>query len=278
MRPDATSPFPCLQTRARLPKAVRSARLPRPLGQAELPLGPSPAGLPVVHWLVAGGRRVPLRLVRHRRARRYILRLSPDGSARVTLPRGGSATEAVRFAQRHAAWLEHESLRLALRPSRPKAWPLGTEILFRGQLVRLEAGADGQGAMLRLGQESLRVPDAGGDLRPAVERVLRALAARELPRRALELAASHHFAVRRLTVRNQRSRWGSCSRQGAISLNWRLLQAPPFVSDYLILHELVHLRHMNHSRRFWDEVARLCPSFAAARRWLKEHSGLLRDH
>ena len=78
-----------------------------------------------------------------------------------------------------------------------------------------------------------------------------------------------------MTVRNQRSRWGSCSRRGTISLNWRLIQAPVFVRDYLILHELAHLKEMNHSRRFWREVARLCPDFAQAERWLKEHASLL---
>jgi len=102
------------------------------------------------------------------------------------------------------------------------------------------------------------------------------LAARELPVRTLELAAWHNFTVRRVTVRNQRSRWGSCSRRGTISLNWRLIQAPPFVRDYIVLHELAHLKEMNHSRRFWREVARLCPDFADAERWLKQHSGLLR--
>jgi predicted metal-dependent hydrolase len=78
-----------------------------------------------------------------------------------------------------------------------------------------------------------------------------------------------------VTVRNQRSRWGSCSRRGTISLNWRLVQAPGFVRDYLVLHELAHLKEMNHSRRFWSEVARLCPDFAEAERWLKQHSTLL---
>jgi predicted metal-dependent hydrolase len=101
------------------------------------------------------------------------------------------------------------------------------------------------------------------------------LAARELPARVLELAAPHHLPVQRVTVRNQRSRWGSCSRRGTISLNWRLVQTPLFVRDYLVLHELAHLREMNHSSRFWSEVERICPDFPEAERWLKQHSGLL---
>jgi predicted metal-dependent hydrolase len=225
--------------------------------------------------LLPGHRPVRLQFVRNRRARRYILRLRPDGSACVTVPRGGEFEEAKRFARRNAAWLEKQLLRLALRPSRPATWPAGTEILFRGEQVRLEIDADGACAQVRFGTEALSVADVNGDLRPAVEQHLRRLAARELPPRVLELAALHSLPARRVTVRNQRSRWGSCSRRGTISLNWRLVQAPDFVRDYLVLHELAHLREMNHSRRFWREVARLCPDFTKAERWLKQHSSLL---
>jgi predicted metal-dependent hydrolase len=109
-----------------------------------------------------------------------------------------------------------------------------------------------------------------------VERQLRGLAAEELPPRLFELARRHGLCVQRVTVRNQRSRWGSCSRRGTISLNWRLIQTPPFVRDYILLHELAHFIEMNHSRRFWAEVARLCPEFAQAERWLKNNGDLLK--
>jgi predicted metal-dependent hydrolase len=239
-------------------------------------LGPAPPEAAAEDWLLAGARRVRLRLVRNRRARRYVLRLGPDGAARVTIPRGGSIAEARQFAHRNAAWVEEELLRLASRPSGPRAWRVGTEIVFRGEPVRLETGGNGQSGGVRFGDQSLGVPDAAGDLRAAVERHLWQLAARELPARLLELAAAHQIPAPRVRVRNQRSRWGSCSRRGTISLNWRLVQTPPWVRDYLILHELAHLREMNHSRRFWGEVARLCPEFAEAEGWLKKHSGLLR--
>jgi predicted metal-dependent hydrolase len=114
------------------------------------------------------------------------------------------------------------------------------------------------------------------DLRPAIEGHLRQLAARELPPRVLELAARHGLTVRRITVRNQKSRWGSCSRRGTISLNWRLIQTPAFVSDYICLHELVHLKQMNHSPKFWREMERVFPDYQTAKHWLKEHSDLLR--
>jgi predicted metal-dependent hydrolase len=92
----------------------------------------------------------------------------------------------------------------------------------------------------------------------------------------LELAAEQGLRVNRVTVRNQRSRWGSCSRHATISLNWRILQAPTHVRDYLILHELMHLRQMNHSAKYWKEVANACPDYLKAELWLKEHNHLLR--
>ena len=260
------------------PRDLVAKGIPGPLNhrvQLEWLFGPRPPAPADDHWLVAGTRRVRLCFVRNRRARRYILRLRPDGAARVTVPRGGSAAEAKRFAERNVAWLEQQLLRQALRPHRPAAWSLGTEICFRGERVRLEPGENGEAGLVRFGGEVVPVAPAVGDLRPVIERHLRHLAAQELPARVFELAALHQLPVRRVMVRNQRTRWGSCSRRGTISLNWRLVQVPPFVRDYLVLHELAHVREMNHSRRFWGEVARLCPDFREAEHWLKQHSSLL---
>jgi len=100
---------------------------------------------------------------------------------------------------------------------------------------------------------------------------LRARAARELPPRLLELAAAHGLCVTRISVRNQRWRWGSCSRSGHICLNWRLVRMPPDVRDYVMIHELMHLKRMDHSPRFWKLVAAACPEYQAARQWLREH-------
>jgi predicted metal-dependent hydrolase len=231
---------------------------------------------PAEHFLTVGERRVPMNLVHNPRARRYVLRLRPDGSARVTIPRGGSAAEARRFAERNVEWLERELQRIATRSTRPKEWLIGTEILLRGEPVKIEAGVNGASGLIRFGSESVRVANPATDLRPAIERHLWKLAARELPPKVIEYATIHQLPARRITVRNQRSRWGSCSRRGTISLNWRLIQAPPFVRDYLILHELMHLREMNHSPRFWRVVGLACPDYEPAERWLKQHSVLLR--
>ena len=216
--------------------------------------------------LTVGERQVRLLLVRNRRARRYVLRLRPDGTARVAIPRGGSADEARKFAERSAPWLERQLLRQEAEASRPREWVAGNEILFRGELVRLQV--DAQSKHVLFGGESVRLNGAA-DLRPAIERHLRQLAVSELPKRVFELAAQHQLLVKRVIVRNQRSRWGSCSCAGTISLNWRLLQTPIFVRDYIIWHELAHLRVMNHSNRFWEEVERLCPDYFRAERWLK---------
>ena len=151
----------------------------------------------------------------------------------------------------------------------------GSEILFRGERVKLEVGQNAESGVIRFGSESVRVKEPKADFRSLIERHLWRLAAKELPSRVAELAAAHQLPVRRITVRNQRSRWGSCSRKGTVSLNWRLIQAPAFVQDYIILHELMHFRQMNHSPRFWQEVERVCPDYLTAERWLKQNSSLL---
>ena len=89
-----------------------------------------------------------------------------------------------------------------------------------------------------------------------------------LPDALRALAASHGVTMTRVSVRNQRSRWGACSSQGAITLNWRLIVVPAFVREYVMLHELMHRRELNHSRRFWRHVAVVCPRYQEARRWL----------
>ncbi len=227
-------------------------------------------------FVLVGDRAIPLAFVRHPRARRYVLRLRPDGVARVTIPRGGSELAARQFVARHGAWLERQLGKLAARPVRPAIWLAGTEILLRGESVRLEGGSPETPGVIQFAGEALRINDPAGDLRPFVERHLWRLAARELPPRVIELAALHNLTVQRVTVRNQKSRWGSCSRRGTISLNWRLIQTPAFVRNYIILHELMHLRQMNHSPRFWREVARVFPDYEMAERWLKDHAALIK--
>jgi hypothetical protein len=190
----------------------------------------------------------------------------------VTIPRRGTISAANDFASRNTDWLEQQFQRLAAQPKTPAIWQIGKEILFRGEPVRIESDADGS---IRFDTERMKVVDASSDLRPAIQKHLRRLAAQELPRRVMELARAHGIHVSLVSVRNQKSRWGSCSRRGTISLNWRLIQTPVFVRDYIILHELAHRRQMNHSDKFWQEVERMCLEYLVSERWLKRQSSLL---
>jgi predicted metal-dependent hydrolase len=168
--------------------------------------------------------------VRHPKARRYVIRVRPDGVVRVTIPRWGSRKEAQLFADAQRSWIDSQ--------------------LARWQTERARANAV--------------VP-------PEIRKQLVARARRELPARLLELASEHGLTVSRTSIRNQRWRWGSCSPSGHICLNWRLVTMPEWVRDYVLIHELMHLKRMDHSRKFWKLVAAVCPEYREARAWLREH-------
>jgi predicted metal-dependent hydrolase len=236
--------------------------------QLDLPFLRAPA--------VEPGRSVlSVEFVRMRRARRYIVRVRPDGTVRVTIPRGGSRAEAARFLNRQLGWIAKERQRVAAVLVTP-VWADGASMMLRGQLVpiRLRAGSDGRTTVC-YGERSVRLA-ADGNVHRSIQADLRTLARDELGERLHLLAGVHQMRVSAFTVRNQRSRWGSCSRAGRIALNYRLIQMPPSVSDYVILHELMHLKEQNHSRRFWRLVEHVCPGFREAERWLRKHGpGLL---
>jgi predicted metal-dependent hydrolase len=177
--------------------------------------------------------------VRHPRARRYVIRVEPDGSVRVTLPRWGSKRDAAAFAEQERGWIEK-------------------------QRRRIEAGRERRPANGEPGTAN-HTPQFS----PEQQRALRARAGSELPARLLELAAQHGLTVSRVSVRNQKWRWGSCSPRGLICLNWRLVTMPDAVRDYVMLHELMHLKRMDHSPKFWKLVAAVCPAYQQARRWLR---------
>ena len=235
---------------------------------------PAPVELPS-QSLTVGARTIPVHFIRNHKARRYILRIQPDGSLRVTVPRVGSGKAAQAFVERSRAWIAKQLQKQQQQPARPQIWQSGTAILYRGETITLQVVPTPSGHSVTVGDQTVPVAPPA-DLRPAVERHLWRLAARELPIRTLELAQIHNVSIHRITVRNQRSRWGSCSRKGTISLNWRLIQGPAFVQDYIILHELMHRREANHSHRYWQQVAAVCPEYEQAEAWLKQHRELLR--
>jgi hypothetical protein len=210
-----------------------------------------------------------IEFVRIRRARRYILRVRPDGTVRVTVPRGGSRREAEAFVQKHREWVEKERRR-SHEVHAPREWRHGSEILMRGVPVRISVSGESDEGVVSIayGDRTLRSRTTGS-VRDAIEQDLRRLARSELPPRLRELAALHNLQPGEITIRNQRSRWGSCSPDGNVALNFRLLQMPPHIRDYVMIHELMHLRQQNHSRRFWRLVAAAYPGFREAERWLK---------
>jgi predicted metal-dependent hydrolase len=110
---------------------------------------------------------------------------------------------------------------------------------------------------------------------PEELRALQIRARKELPEALRQLADAHGLTVSRVSVRNQRSRWGSCSPSGHICLNWRLLLMPEPVREYVLIHELMHLRRLDHSRVFWKLVAAACPAYEESRKWLRANGQFL---
>jgi predicted metal-dependent hydrolase len=200
-------------------------------------------------------------IARHRRARRYVLRVNDDQSLRLTVPRGASIAGGLRFVMTQGPWIGRERLR---RQTSLQPWRDGTTVWFRGEQVVLQV------TPFAMSWATEFIP-AGDDVRRTFEMHVARIAARELPDRCLEIAKTVGLPVARVSVRNQKSRWGACSTRRVITLNWRLVQMPPNVSDYVIYHELMHLKQPNHSRRFWREVDAACPWWREAERWLRKH-------
>lgn len=209
------------------------------------------------------------------RARRYLLSVHRDGTVHVTIPRRGNRTEAELFVRGKMGWVERQRRKVQAKGIMPREWTVGTEVMIAGAWHRIEVRAEGPPFLVEVGPVVFEVARWQENLRPWVEEHLRRLAQEQLTARTLFLAARHGLEPGRVIVRSQSTRWGSCSAKGTISLNWRLVQAPEAVVDYIILHELMHLREMNHSRRFWLWVERVCPGYREAERWLKENAARL---
>lgn len=233
--------------------------------QLPLPLLRQRGGVIVVPLFSAGASTVALKLVRHRRARRYVLRVTDAADVVVTMPRWGSVEEARAFAAGHLPWIARERLRRATDGA-ARAWSPGSEIWLRGERCAIEV----EDGVVRAGDVQARLA-ADANVTAALRRALREQAKRELPPRLMALAEQSGLRVSRISIRDQRSRWGSCSTRGSIALNWRLLLMPPSVSDYVIWHELMHIRRADHSPAFWTLVEQVCPDYRTARTWLRAH-------
>lgn len=215
-----------------------------------------------------------VRLRRHRQARRYTLRIqATTREVILTIPPRGSVKEARDFAQKHGGWIAARLGRL------PEVVPFahGVIVPLRGVPHRIVHRRAVRGTVwIETGTEGDRLLYVTGEA-PHVDRrisdFLRREARRDLEAASLRFAGELGVRIRRLVVRDQSSRWGSCSTTGALSYSWRLILAPGFVLNYLAAHEVAHLVEMNHSPRFWRLVQRLCPGHERAKVWLDVHGG-----
>ncbi len=213
----------------------------------------------------------PVDVTLHRsvRSRRFTLRVSQvDGAVTLSMPATAREDEALAFAAGQADWLRRAMARS----------PAGTRVAF-GSVIPVE------GRMLTLAPGPVRAARIEGDcliLPPDASRVAARAQAflRLLARQRLQAATERYAALldrpfRRITLRDTRSRWGSCAPDGSLMYSWRLVMAPPDVLDYVAAHEVAHLAQMNHSPAFWAVVTRLMPDYARHRRWLKSQAALL---
>ncbi|MEX1233724.1 MAG: SprT family zinc-dependent metalloprotease [Roseovarius sp.] len=216
--------------------------------------------------LLPGNPPIAVTLRRSARARRISLRVSAlDGRVTLTLPRGLPEREALEFARSKQAWLQGH---LDGRTPEVQAIP-GAEIPVEGQMLRVEAGA------------GKRVTSTGGALvvpggQPArLQAWLKTLARDRLATASDRYAAALGRPYGKLSLRDTRSRWGSCSSSAGLSYSWRLIMAPPEVLEYVAAHEVAHLEQMNHSPAFWALVGNLMPAYETHRRWLRQHGAEL---
>ena len=222
--------------------------------------------------VLPGSPPVEVTLKRTARARRMSLRVSRlDGRVTLSLPSFAREAEAMAFLRAQEEWIRKALSNVVAGGS----VALGDLIPVEGRMVELRSGP---GRSLTLTDEALLVP---GDAARAGVRVAAYLKTRARDRLA---AASDHYAdrigrrYRTLTLRDTRSRWGSCTADAGLMYSWRLIMAPPMVLDYVAAHEVAHLAEMNHSARFWAIVADLMPHYQTHRRWLKAHGHALHSY
>ena len=237
----------------------------RPMQRALLYRRPSePAAINIVF-----DREVYLvRVRRHRQARRYTLRIhSATREVLLTMPPRGSLKQAREFAEKHGGWI---AARLDRLPE-PAPFAHGAVVPIRGVDHRIMHRPNARGTVWieEAGGESLLC--VAGEAPHVARRVrdfLKREAKRDLEAASRSAAVALGVALKRVSIRDQSSRWGSCSTTGVLSYSWRLILAPPFVLEYLAAHEVAHLTEMNHSRRFWRLVERICPHLTRAKTWL----------
>jgi predicted metal-dependent hydrolase len=236
---------------------------------------PRPPAEPLQRMHEVAGRTLPLRIVENVRARRLTLRIDPGGQGlRVTVPPGIPTREVDRFIDSHQGWLE---ARLAKVPDKPQVRP-GVKIPVRGvaHLIVHELSKRGSVTVSAVdGQPALIVHGERAHLPRRVADFLK----REAKKDIEALVAKHTATVGRkakaVRFKDTTSRWGSCTSDGTLSFSWRIMMAKPAVIDYLVAHEVAHLKEMNHGPNFWKLCGELCPRTDEAKAWLKKNGGAL---
>ncbi len=211
-----------------------------------------------------------VQLRRNRQARRYTLRIhSASREVVLTMPPRGSLKQAREFAQKHGAWIAARLKRLP----QPVPFADGAMVPLRGVAHRIVHRPGARGTVwIEPGDEpALCVAGDGPHVARRVHDFFKREARRDLEAASKRVAQALGVGLKRVSIRDQSSRWGSCSTTGVLSYSWRLVLAPPFVLDYLAAHEAAHLVEMNHSRAFWRQVMRICPDFKQAKAWLNAH-------
>jgi len=219
----------------------------------EIMIQPDAQGAPPVRVLIR----------RSARARRLSLRVSAlDGRATLSLPLGTPLHVAQAFLSDKAAWLQRHAGQVAA-PLVPEP---GLVFPFRGRELRLESAP---GRVMQASDDRLLVPGPPAKMPARLAGHLKQAARVHLVEASDRYAAALGRGYARITLRDTRSRWGSCTEAGNLMYSWRLVMAPVQVLEYVAAHEVAHLAEMNHSPAFWEVVARLYPGFDAPRAWLK---------
>lgn len=225
-------------------------------------------------YLSVGEQSFPFTIRRDARARRMLLRVMPrDGAVVLVLPNRASLKSGQRFVAEQIDWImARQGERPAMRP-----WEDGATLLLYGAPHTIRHRPASRGAVWLEGEEIL-VAGQREHLPRRLRDWLKRRAREEFGAAARSMAAEIGVSVRRISVRDTQSRWGSCSARGNLSFSWRLMLAPPVVARYLVAHEVSHLRHMDHGAEFWGLCAGLLGGEAelrTARAWLKRHGAAL---
>ena len=222
--------------------------------------------------LLPGSPPVEIVLKRSARARRFSLRVSRlDGRVTLSLPARAREAEAMAFARAQEGWIRET---LADMPQRAGV-VIGSVLPVEGRMLLLAPGA---GRAVRVEDDSLLIPGDPAQAGARAGAFLRALARERLVAASDRYAAVIGRRVARVTLRDTRSRWGSCAQDGALMYSWRLIMAPASVLDYVAAHEVAHMQEMNHSPAYWAVVDRLYPGWQVQRKWLHAEGQALHQY